>query len=689
MIAGLAGMYIHLMRSTPTYMAGTQVVIDTRQERISPVEEVVSNLAVNNSVVAGEVETIRSNVLIGRVVDRLALVDNPAFDPRLDRGEGWLSRIGRLISGGEPFHIRAAAMPPDALRAMVVQRVQRDMRVTQVGVSYVIRITYENPDPLLARDIANALAEAYVGSLLDNKRDATLRVNTWLSERLVELSAQVETADAAVVAFRTEMVAKTGGSEEVTGQLMAELNSKMVATQAERADAEVRSDQVSYLLERGGTTAVADMVTSPLLETLHRQRSELAAQQAELGSTLGRRHPEMVRITAQIGDIDRSIEAEVRRQIEALQVNVSIARNREQALAAQIAVVSDRLDQIAHASVRLDQLLRTAEATRLVYENFLSRFKETSAQGDFQSPEAQIIEKANLPTAPSSPRVGFSMMIAAVASLSFGIVAAFGRSALRDPVRTADDLREATHLPTLAALPHIARTRGGPTWLERELSGVAPTAFMEGIRSVRARLLEEPEFTRPRVVMVTSSLSGEGKSSICHALIRSLSDVGRKVTLIDMDLRRSDSIRTLGLDENGPDLIDIMSGRKPVASLLSGGMEFSAMLGADILVPRQRSDRAADLISRPEMAEVIGLLRQRYDVVIVNAPPVLNLADTLLLAKHTDATLLVAQSGRTPMRVLRQMLMRLTDAGVPVLGTVLTQVRRHHAAARDVYGYNY
>ncbi|MFP1645511.1 GumC family protein [Pontitalea aquivivens] len=681
----MAAMFIHLQRATPIYRAHAQILIDTRQERVSPVEEVVSNLNVSNSVVAGEVLSIRTNVLIGKVVDRLDLVNDPQFDPRLPRPESAVAWLKRVARGGEPFHQIAQRMPPEGLRAAVIDTIMKRLSVSQMGLSYVIGLSFDAPDPQVAARIANAVAGEYIRALLEKKQEATLRVNSWLSERILEMSQQVEIADSAVVDFRTRMVAEAGGGEDTTNQLLAELNSRLVATSAERADAEVRYAQMERLEAEAGLAAVADVVTSPLLETLQRQRSELAARQAELASTLGRRHPEMIRISAQIGDIDRSLEAEVRRQIEAMRSNVSVTRNREQALQAQIREVSDRADQIAQASVRLDQLERTAAATRLVYENFLSRFKETSAQGDFQSPEARIIGQASVPSVPAEPRKTLSMIVAAVAGLCLGVIVVFLRSALVVPVRTTDELRGATHLPILAVLPHVRRAGRRHGWLHRELAAEAPSVFMEGMRSIRTRLFDVPKSQRPRVILVTSALAGEGKSSICFALARALAGVGSNVALLDADLRRSDTVEALRLPSEGPCLIDYLEGKAGVTDMT----ERSDLLKADVVVPRRHTNGAADLIASGEMQGLITRLTARHDVVVINAPPVLHLADTLLLAKHADVTLMAVQSGRTPVKVLVRMLNRLNEAGVHVAGTVLTQVRRKDVAAREVYGYSY
>lgn len=680
----LVAMFIYLQSVTPVYTAFSQIIIDTRQERVTPVEEVISSLNVSNPVVAGEVVTINSNVLIGAVVDQLDLTNHPEFDPRVPRSEGIVSYLKRTFRGQEPFHVRAQSLSQDTIRSIVITDLRRKLDVQQIGVSYAIGIRFDSTDPQLAADVTNAVADAYIAGQLATKQEATLRANSWLADRIEELSRQVEEADAAVVDFRIKMTEEAGGGEETTNQLLAELNTRLVETSADRADAEVRYRLVERLMETDGLSAVADVVTSPLLETLQRQHSELTSRKAELASTLARRHPEIIRVSAQIEDVERSIEEELKRRIEAMRSDVSVTRNREAALQEQIDAVSDRSEKLSIASVRLNQLERAAEATRLVYQNFLARYKETSAQGDYQRPEARVIGQATVPLVPSYPRKTLSMVLAGVLGLSLGIAFVFLRNVLTTPVRSSEELRNATNLPLLALLPYV-RAAGRYNWLHRELESDRASPFMEGINLIRTKLFEISHGTPPRIVMVTSSNAGEGKSSLCFALVRSLSKAGTSVALLDADLRRSDTARALRLSNQGACLVDYLKGKGNFKDLVA----HSDLLDADVVAPRHNTHDAADLIASSKISGLITRLSARADVVIINAPPVLNLTDALLLSHYADATVFAVQSGRVSVKMVKGTLERLNEADANVVGTVMTQVRRKDVAGREVYGYSY
>ncbi|WP_137700402.1 GumC family protein [Marimonas lutisalis] len=684
-LATIVAMFAYLQTVPPTYSAWSQVLMDTREERVAPAVAVVSNLDVTNSVIAGEVVTLRSNVLLGEVVDELDLVNAPEFDPRQLRRESFLALLKRVARGGEPPHVVAARMPESMLRAMVVDAIRRDLEVTQIGISYAIGIRFQSNRPEVAARIANAVADRYIASQLSNKLDATLRANAWLADRLEELSAQVETADGAVVDFKAEMIDMAQGSEDSINQLLAELNTRLVASSTERADAEVRFGQIEALMSGGGLTAVADVVTSPLLENLQRRRAELASEQAQLASTLGRKHPDMVSISAQIENIDRSIQEELHRKVEEMRSDVVVTRNRETALQGQIEVVSDRADALSKASVRLSQLERSAEATRLVYENFLSRYKETSAQADFQTPEARVIGRAEIPTVPSAPRKTLMMIGAMVLGFSAAVALVFLRNMVRAPVSSESELTALSRLPNFGLLPYVGHFGGGFGWLRRELSDDPKSTFMEHVKSIQTVLFDDKTVAGSRHVMITSSVPNEGKTALSVALAKSLSKAKYSVVLLDADLRQPDLRQMAGITHKEGCLVDFLESNKNLKDIV----QYSEVYGINVVSPARPCTAAADLLSSPQFDKLLSRLKSRYSTVIVNAPPVLYLADAVLLGKKVGVTLMTVQCGRTPARVVRNSIQRLETAEVEVEGTVLTMVRKIDTAARETEMYSY
>lgn len=683
-IISLMFAFLHLQRVPPVYTSSAQVLLDTRQERVLNNEQVVSNLTASNYVLAGEVELIRSNLLMGKVVDRLELVDHPDFDPRIPPEPGYVGLIvdgvRTLLSQPAP---EAAPLTDAEVRARTISRLQAAVTVSQIGISYAIRVTARAESPELAAQIANAITDQYVRDQLEAKRDATVRATGWLEERVAELSRQLEEADAAVVAFRTAMTTELGGDAEATEQLLADLNSRYIATRVEQSDSEFRYQMVQALNEVGGYAAVADIVSSPLLETLDRERAELARRQAELARTLGVRHPQMVGMSAQIEDIERSIEAELRRRIEAIRSDMEMASNRVGSLLQAMESIQQRMSRISAASVTLDQMERSAAAVRETYDSTMTRFMETAAQTEYQRADAQIISIARPPGSPSEPRKMIFMAIAVFFGLSFGVAIAFIREALNKSVHSSEALRQLSNLPVISLLPYVSHKRRDRRWLQNEMRDNHQSLFMESIRTIRARLFDVHTIGRPKVLMVTSSVAGEGKSTACVTLAHSLNRASLSVVVVDADLRRSVSARELGADPKGGCLVDYLSGKIGADKVV----QHLPDIGVDMVLPLRPVTHAADLIASKTFGTLIRNLSARYDVVIIDTAPVLAVPDALVISSKSDATLMLVQTNRATNAMVKAALQRLDDAGAVVVGTVLSQVRRKDAVSSEIYDY--
>ncbi|MGK7755137.1 polysaccharide biosynthesis tyrosine autokinase [Roseovarius sp. C03] len=432
---------------------------------------------------------------------------------------------------------------------------------------------------------------------------------------------------------------------------------------------------------------MGDVLTSPLLETLQQDLAEFAATRAQLQSSLGPRHPDMIRISAQISDIDRSIEGELRRRVEELRSNVRITGNRETALRDQIQIVSEQADKLSKDSVRLGQLERSAAATRLVYENFLTRFKETKAQADFQTPEARVIGTAVTPVVPSGPKKTLFLLSTMIMGLAAAIGFVFLRNLVRSPVSNSSELRALTNLPNLAVLPYVRSAfKDKNAWLRHELVAEQGSPYLERVKAIRTELFNVDHGDQPKVIMITSSVPDEGKTSLSCTLAKVLIQPRKSVLLIDADLRRPDIRQALDMPKDGSCLVDFLEGKIKQQNLI----QRSELLGIDVIAPCRSTDKASDLLSSPALSGLITRVSQKYDMIVINATPILHLSDTLLLAGLSDATLLAVKCDSTSSKVVTESLHRLEKAkDANVVGTVLTMVRRSHSKGTELDMFNY
>lgn len=677
--------FIAVQRMDPVYVSQAQVLLETRQERVLNEEQVVSNLTMSNSVMAGEVQLIRSNMLMGAVVDELGLTEHPDYDPRAPDEAGIVKRFVRgiraVLLGGSKDD---TPLTEEEIRAETIENLQKDVTVSQVGISFAILISARASSAELSAQIANTVASQYVETQIAMKRTATLRASGWLEDRVAELSRQLQEADGAVVAFRNDMTEQLGGDAEGTELLLAELNSRYIATKIDQADAAFRYQMVRDMYETGGFSAVADIVSSPLLETLTRERTELARSRAEMMQNLGDRNRRVVGMSAQIEDLERSIEAELLRQIESIRSELDMANNREASLLQAMETIQQRMARVSAATITLDQMERSATAIRETYESTLTRFMQTAAQTEFQRPDAQLISVARPPSSPAEPRKMILLMIAAFLALSAGTVVAFVREALNKSVRSSESLRQLSNLPVISLVPHVPHTRRDRSWMLQEIRDNPQSLFMESIRTMRVKLFDVHSKTRPKVLMVTSSVAGEGKTSTCVMLAHSLAQASLAVVVVDTDMRRSVSAKEFGSDPNGGCLVDYLSGKIGMNSLIQHlpDLEF------DMVLPLRSVSNSGDLIaSRKFSEELLPTLSAHYDVVIIDTAPVLAVSDVLLIARMSDATLLLVQPNHTASAVVKESLQRLDEAGAFVVGTALSKVRPKDAVSSEIYEY--
>ena len=330
---GLAAAY--LSQAPQVYVAHAKVLIDTRQQRPIETEQVVPNLDVTPSVVAGEVLTMRSNVLLGRVVDTMNLTEQPEFqvpDPE----------IRATLSAAEK-------------RIHAIKVIQAKLDVGQSGVSHVMLISYGSEDPQTAARVTNEIARQYIAEDIDLKRQATRQASTFLQERIDELAQEVERTEQAVVDYRRQMLDDIGSDAAALAQRLAELNTELVEVSEDRAEAEIRYDTAQNELEKGGPEALRGVVTSPTLDDMASTYASLAADQARLASTLGTNHPRYIGNQVQLEDLERSMNAEAEKRISTMRNEVQVARERETALKRRITEIQDQQNRLADASVRAGQ----------------------------------------------------------------------------------------------------------------------------------------------------------------------------------------------------------------------------------------------------------------------------------------------------------------------------------------------
>lgn len=675
-IAGIAGVVTVLallvaFMLPPRYRAEAIVMLDVRQTNVANLEAVLSGLPADSAVVRSEIDVISSRAMIGRVIDKLNLLADERYNTRLK--SGFFASFG---FGGDKLLPEAH----DKLdRIAVADELARKLNVSNDGRSYAIVISFVSGDAAEAARIANAFADSYLVDQLETKFEATERANAWLNERLQKLKQQVEAAEKAVADFRRANNLTEVAGTTLTAQQLGEVNSKLVEARATRSQAGARLRGAQEMQKgRGGVEAVADVLTSQLIQKLREQESEVRRQLAELSNRYGDRHPTIINKRAELRDLQSKIGEETQKIIQGLANEVAIAKAKEDALQEELKRLEAQAGAGSLADVTLRQLEREAESNRALYQNYLNRFKQVADQESLQEADARIISRADAPQSPYFPGKILFLLVGLVAGGGLGVCVAFLTEYFDRGFRGAAQIEQATGLAAIGVVPGLKNTTDRAP--EDYVLDKPMSSYSEALRSVRTAIHFSNVDAPPKTVMVTSSLPGEGKTALCMSLARSLALAGNKVLLIEADLRRPRIAKAFGVSKEEGDIVQLVAGGKTFEQVVRKDEDS----GLHYIVAHGRTPSTQDLLGSRHMAALLKSCAAAYDLVIIDTPPVLAVSDAAMVARHVDTCVFVVRWAKTPRDVAAQAIRQLAGFNVRLAGAVLNQV---DLEAHAKYGY--
>lgn len=686
----LAVVVLVTFQQTPRYTATASVMIDTRKHQVSDIQDVLSGLPADSSVVDTEVEVLKSRALAERVVIDEKLDQDPEFNGSLRPHQGLMAivkapfvAVAGLFSSHSPQSATASDLKATKIHEAVVDGVLSRLKIHRLGLTYVIDVSFESKNAAKAAVIANAFASHYLTQQLQDKYDATQQANQWLNQRLAELQPQVEQSEAAVQQYKAQhgLLASVGSS--LTEQEISNLNNQLAQAQADQAERGARLRTAQQVLASGSIgDNLSGSLNSATITQLRAQAAELSSKVADLQTKYGPKHPEVQRAERALADNQALIRDEINRQVSSLQAEDQVARQRVASLQGSLGQAKGTLIGNNAASVELTDLQRKADAASTLYDSLLNRAKQTSADQGSEQSDARIVSHAKIPNRPSFPNKGLNLALGLVLGLAGGVGSVFLMEALDNGLTTSEDVERFLGLPHLGAIPMLDSTTDG------KASGVPPgryviekplSAFAEAFRNLRASILFSKVDTPVKVILVTSSLPGEGKTTTTFCLGRSMAMSGANTVVVDCDLRRRNINRLLQIEpEVG--LIEVLQG----AASLEDALVFDEPSGAWFLPLAKSLHTPKDLFGSVAMDRLIATLRGRFDLVLLDTAPVIPVSDTRILAPKADVVIFLAQWRKTPRKAIEAAFALLKSVGADIAGVALTLVDAQQQAK---YGY--
>jgi succinoglycan biosynthesis transport protein ExoP len=687
----LVGASLYVSQLTPLYQASAVIVIEPDRTKVLDVDAVVRDLPGDLLTVQTEAAKIGSRAVALGAAERLGLISDPRFNPNLapppaaDRGfslRGLFDDLLALVGLAEPKPAEPLAPPARIsdealLREAIAGRFLGGLSVSVGERSRLITITYVSTDPSFAALAANAVALSYIEGQISAIGGETTRAAGVVQEKLTELEAELTQARTKLEAYRSQHGLTDINGSTLQSTQLASLNGDLITARNRLTEAEVRYDQVKRMLEGGGGSAetAAAVVESSMVQSLRSQEIELSREVSELSTKYRDGHPKMIEARARLKEIQSKLWSEVRKVGALLKNEVEIARGQVANLEAAIEGIKTEVTNLSGFQAQLSALQADVEAKSKQYDAMLERYNEIAVQaGANEKPDAELITQAQTPGAPFSPRSNMIVGMAAAAAAILGLVLAIGLEFLDSGFRSLSQIEGQTGMPTLGMVPMIAFKNAKSGLPHHFATARHGSIFAEAIRTVRTNLLLSDAGRPPRVVLVTSSMPNEGKTTTVLSIASQTVQTGRRCIVVDCDMRQASVDESLG-HPNHLGLSDFLANSADLAQIIG----VDERTGVHFIGAGTQANPPVELLGSARMKNLINALAQSYHLVVLDTPPLLAVSDALVLLREADATVFLIRWGKTPRDTAKLGLKSALEAGARVAGVVLSyvDVRKH------------
>jgi capsular exopolysaccharide synthesis family protein len=662
---------IATFRMQPVYEATTRIEIDRESSNFVPFAgndpyDLYQDL---EDYIETQSKIMVSETLATQTIKSLNLDQDPRFGGRPH---------SETLEVAAPKN--GAQSPPPALGAFL-----GGLAVKRVPNSRLLDVTFATTDPKLAAAIVNAHVNNFIEQNFRSHYEATTQASNWLANQLDELKGKVEASEDARIKYeRDNQIWTIDEKQDVTTQKLADLNRELTGAQADR----INKEAIYQLAQAGNYDAIPAVRESPVLQASLKRQGELSDEYTEALNQYGPKFPKVLRIEAQLNEIAQAIDSEKKSIGTQIQAEYQGSRQRELLLKQALDQQKNEAASMADKMVQYNILKRDAEANKQLYDGLLQKLKEAGITAGLRSSNIRVVDPALIPTGPSRPNKSRNITLAVLVGLIGGMGLALLREYLDNTVKNPDDVESLSRLPSLAVVPAFSGSDGdhrgrfqkllrgsGNGFQERValLSHSEPQSqISEAFRALRTSLLLSQADRPPQVILVTSALPHEGKTTAAVNIGVTLAQLGDRTLLVDGDLRKPGISRALHMaDGKHAGLSSYLAG---VTSLDVVTVPHPLISNLHAIPTGPIPPNSADLLSSHRLAEMVRELRKRYKFIVIDSPPIMAATDAVILSALVDGVLLVVRSGETPKEAFTRTRDLLNSVKSHVLGVVLNAV---------------
>jgi len=662
---GLIAGFVKTAVTPVSYVSSTSILIEDQSNQIAS-EDTATVKAVSPRL-SNEVQSLRSPALMERVVRQLNLQNDPEFNPYMSYQAP--APTSPKLPAATPNKV---ALPvPDARQVEVTKAMlARALSVETVTGSTVIVIKMKASNPLKAAQIVDAVAEGYLAEQLDSKLSTTRQASVWLQQQVEQVGADLKRQSAALQAERAASGLNVAGGSSLADQQVSALSAQLSQARADVAARQARGSG------GGVSTGVGEVYDSPAVQALRVSEGEVQRRISELSVRYGPAHPQMQVAREQLVDIRRQLQQEIGRVSRGSSNELQVAQRRVAAIEAELARWTAALGRDTRRASVQQQLQSQVTATEATYQGYVQRLQQITDLEKLQRPDGRIIVRGQVPGRPDSPKPAQDLAQGLLAGLALAAGLIVLLESLQRGLRTPQAVEDWTGAPCLVSVPKLtarevkdlAATGGqGPA----DYVAVKPLSlYAEALRQLRADLILAPDGeTIPQVILFSSAVAGEGKSTTALAFARTLAMSGAKTILIEADIRRPTIAAIAGLEAK-TNLVEVINHHDRLEAALSRDL----LTDLDILPTQAINDRTGVDQALERFSGLLDTLRPHYQFIVVDTAPALAVAETQPMARQADAVILVVRWGATTGDAIRIAVHELQSARITPRGVALNSV---------------
>lgn len=685
----LAG-FVFTLPQTPVYQAHTTLEVQGLNENflnirdLSPTSTVPSDDPTVD--ILTQVKILESERLRDRVVQKLIGKSSAAPDLPPGRLDAWKKALG--LAGGEPLTREAA-----------IGMTAGTVSVKATGTTRIIDLTCDSPDPKLAAEFANTLVEEFMTDDVDSRLNAAEHTSEWLARQLEDLKGRLEKSEDQLQAYASTVglqlaggSGKDGGEREnVADDKLRQLQAELLKADGERVAAQSRFE----LVTKSPADALPQVLDDLSLRDYQTKLTDLRRQMADLSTGLTPENPKVVRLQAQIDELDAALKKERGNVVSRIRNDYESAQRREDLLSAQYAQQSTVVNDQAAKSIHYNILKREVDTNRQIYEAMLQKVKEAGIATAMRASSFRVVDPAKVPGSPYKPVPSRMAILGGFGGLLLGIMLVLVRERADRSLQQPGDLAVYLNVPELGVIPSDregnpssaarGQNRSGGTAGAANLeaaangNGVAlatwkrkPSMLAESFQNTLTSILfSAAAGGRPRMMAISSAGPSEGKSTVTSNLAIALAEINQRVLIIDADMRRPSLHQIFGVS-NDVGLSTLLNERSPIRGRpQSAYFAETEIPGLLVLPSGPTATNASNLLYSPRLSELLNALRNEFDAILIDTPPMLHLADARVLAQHCDSVVLVVRAGKTTRDAALAALKKFEQDGTPILGTIL------------------